>query len=259
MSVTSATSVGAATVSEPKTGPNAVLGKDAFLKLLITQLRTQDPLNAMEDKEFIAQLATFSTLEQTNEMATGLQTMALSNASTQAMDMMGRSVQYVDPKSGDIVEGKVSSVKLTSDGPRLMVGRLELTLSDVVGVDNPAVGFDSSQAMSMLGKSIRYIDPKTGAILDGTVDSVDVRADGSTLVVGNTRLTTDYVLGVNDADSSTAATQALALLGRSVAYTVPGTDETKTGTVDAVRISSGVPVLIVGDRTVAMSDVAAVV
>ena len=40
-----------------------ILGKDDFLKILMTQLQNQDPLNPMQDKDFIAQMATFSTLE----------------------------------------------------------------------------------------------------------------------------------------------------------------------------------------------------
>ncbi len=49
------------------------LGQDAFLKLLVTQLQHQDPLDPMDDTEFIAQLAQFSSLEKLTEMAASLE------------------------------------------------------------------------------------------------------------------------------------------------------------------------------------------
>lgn len=59
----------AATYStEKNTTANDMLGKDAFLKLLVTQLRYQDPLSPMDDREFVAQMAQFSTLEQMQNM-----------------------------------------------------------------------------------------------------------------------------------------------------------------------------------------------
>lgn len=130
---TNNTAVSNTTTLDTTTAKNS-LDKDAFLKLLVTELRAQDPSNAMDDKQFIAQLAQFSSLEQTSQMATGLQNLALSNASTQAIDMIGKSVQYIDPGSGDTLSGKVSTVGLTSDGPQLKVGDALLSLSDIVGV-----------------------------------------------------------------------------------------------------------------------------
>ena len=48
------------------------LGKDAFLNLLVTQLKNQDPLNPMDDRDFIAQMAQFSSLEQMQNLNTTL-------------------------------------------------------------------------------------------------------------------------------------------------------------------------------------------
>lgn len=59
--------------SSAASAPSSVLGKDEFLKLLVVQLQNQDPLNPLDDKEFIAQLAQFSSLEQMSNVASGIE------------------------------------------------------------------------------------------------------------------------------------------------------------------------------------------
>lgn len=76
--------------SDSKT-KNDALGKDAFLKLLVTQLQHQDPLNPLDDKEFIAQLAQFSSLEQMSNVAEGIK--SLTEKTTQ-QDMLN-AVNYI--------------------------------------------------------------------------------------------------------------------------------------------------------------------
>lgn len=73
------------------TTKNDALGKDAFLKLLVTQLQNQDPLNPLDDKEFIAQLAQFSSLEQMTNISDGIKN--LTNK-TSEQDMLS-AVNYI--------------------------------------------------------------------------------------------------------------------------------------------------------------------
>lgn len=67
--------------SEASSAPTDELGKDAFLKLLTTQLQHQDPLNPMENAEFVAQLAQFSSLEQLQGLSDGMESLYLVNMS----------------------------------------------------------------------------------------------------------------------------------------------------------------------------------
>ncbi len=173
--------------TDRKAGTNA-LDRDAFLKLLITQLRSQDPLNTMDDKEFIAQLAQFSALEQTSKMATGLDNMALSYAATQAMEMIGKSVHYLDPRTSDVLQGTIDSVKLTSEGPVLVIGTTEVTLSDIVGVDNGLLTNAATHAITMIGRTVEYADPQTGEKMTGQVGAVKLYASGPTLMIGDKEL-----------------------------------------------------------------------
>jgi flagellar basal-body rod modification protein FlgD len=88
--------------------PTQSLGKDDFLKILMTQLSHQDPTSPMEDKEFIGQMAQFSTLEQMKSMAGDFSRLKDLLVQGEAASSLGRSVEILE---GDrIVQGTVRAV-----------------------------------------------------------------------------------------------------------------------------------------------------
>jgi flagellar basal-body rod modification protein FlgD len=87
-------SINSGTTSSTQT-KNTIMGKDDFLKMLIAQLKNQDPLNPLDGSNFAAQLAQFSSLEQLQNMNTQLQTLGTSFSSlnnVQAANLIGNEV-----------------------------------------------------------------------------------------------------------------------------------------------------------------------
>ncbi len=114
------------------------LGKDAFLKLLVTELRHQDPTRPMEDKQFIAQMAQFSSLEQMTNISKELRVLKNSTEAGTLYSLLGRQIEAYDPKTKRVVTGEVSSIRMASDGPRLIVGRNEVSVENIHAVYNTA-------------------------------------------------------------------------------------------------------------------------
>lgn len=91
------------------------LGKDAFLQLLCTQMQYQDPLNPSSDTEFISQLASFSSLEQ-------MQNLNNSFAQTQAFTMIGQEVQVKAENQMGYVQGTVDYVTVSGGKAYFSIG-----------------------------------------------------------------------------------------------------------------------------------------
>ena len=107
------------------------LGKDEFLRILVTQLKYQDPLSPMEDKEFIAQLAQFSALEQ-------MQNLSSEFSSMKALSLVGKMV-YAEKRIGnspDIVTvlGRVERVSIFDGNVYLHVNGQDIRMDDIVAV-----------------------------------------------------------------------------------------------------------------------------
>jgi flagellar basal-body rod modification protein FlgD len=98
--------------------PTASMDKNDFLKILITQLSHQDPTQPLGDKEFIAQMAQFSSLEQITNMSEGLSKVANLVARSQALGLLGSNVDVADGAS--LVSGVVDAVT-AGDYPQLLV------------------------------------------------------------------------------------------------------------------------------------------
>ena len=114
-----------------------VMDKDDYLKLLITQLQNQDPTSPMDDKEFIAQMAQFSSLEQMTNMTAGFQAMSKMLAVGQATSMLGREVEI--SVGGNAVRGVVQEVT-RGDYPQVLVNGTYYDIDDIARVRDVASG-----------------------------------------------------------------------------------------------------------------------
>ncbi len=88
-------------------GIDTELGQDAFLKILVAQLQYQDPMNPMDDRDFITQMAQFSTLTQ-------MQTLVRHQITSLGAGMLGQKVSLTSA-AGEHIEGTVESIRWQND------------------------------------------------------------------------------------------------------------------------------------------------
>jgi flagellar basal-body rod modification protein FlgD len=113
---------------------NKELGKDEFLKLLTAQMTHQDPLNPMDDKAFIAQMAQFSSLEQLMNMNKTLENQAKGQSQNDLMNYLGRTVKVLNSETRQVVQGKVTEIVMTDKDAKLKVKDGLYSKSDIVSI-----------------------------------------------------------------------------------------------------------------------------
>ncbi|WP_339527224.1 flagellar hook assembly protein FlgD [Pseudomonas sp. EA_35y_Pfl2_R111] len=96
------------------------LGQEDFIKLFLTELTFQDPLEPINNREFLAQMAQFANLEQTRITNENTNNLVAMNATAQSLGLLGRQVE-VSTESGGSLIGSVAAIAFSAAGPVLTV------------------------------------------------------------------------------------------------------------------------------------------
>ena len=109
-----------------------MLGADDFMKLLTTQLTSQDPMNPMKDTEFISQMANFTSLEQMRTLSKSFETFTSDQKMSAAPAFLGRNVT-VKNASGDIT-GLVEAITLQNGKPAITINGKSYDTNLITGI-----------------------------------------------------------------------------------------------------------------------------
>ena len=113
--------------------PTKTLDQNDFLKLLVAQMTTQDPLNPKADTDFAAQMAQYTSLEQTKAMGQEIVGLRDQQALLQASTLLGRTVE-IQTGTNTTVSGVVSAVHVAEGTPTVVVNGREFDLSLLLSI-----------------------------------------------------------------------------------------------------------------------------
>jgi flagellar basal-body rod modification protein FlgD len=202
---------------------SSAMGKDEFLNLLVTQLQYQDPMNPMQDQDFIAQLAQFSQLEQLSNMSKSLDT------STQVSYLMGQTIANTMATTliGKTVVAEGSDINLTGGDSNPLSYNLGAAAANVTikiaNADGTTVKTISLKNQNAGNNSVTW---------DGHDDNGNLLADGS------------YTYEVT---ATTASGESVTASNRVI------------GVVNSVKYQDGSAYLIVGGYKVDLSKIIEIV
>ncbi|WP_239684985.1 flagellar hook assembly protein FlgD [Xanthomonas arboricola] len=114
---------------------NNTIDQDGFIKLFLSQLQFQDPLEPVDNREFLAQLAQFSNLEQSRQLSLNSEGMLSMNATSQSLSLLSRRIE-VTQASGNTATGVVKAIEFSASGPLLTV---ETSAGVLTGIRLPQI------------------------------------------------------------------------------------------------------------------------
>lgn len=200
---------------EKQTG-NSQLGKDAFLQILIKQLQHQDPTSPMDDKEFISQMAQFSSLEQMQNMTSAIEKLLESQQQSQMMNyttFIGKEVKWhelteeFDEEGMPVVNdgtGVINELKFVDGQPVFVLADgKEITpgnISSVIGSKSIPQTNPLAEASQLIGTKIQY--DHNGTVVEAMIESVKTNNKQIQYILQDgTHLTKDQFTIVTEKDS----------------------------------------------------------
>nr|WP_302595196.1 flagellar hook capping FlgD N-terminal domain-containing protein [uncultured Cellulosilyticum sp.] len=233
------------------------LDKDAFINLLVTQMKYQDPLEPMDNSEMLAQLAQFTALEQMLNVAqTGQKQLANS--------MIGKYVeyQYTDSSTGQTsyLVGKVDYVTITGDTPKLGIGNVEVTLDEVYQVVDSSNIQTNTTAFELINKTVQATMKEKNAegkeesvIIEGEVLGIQME-DGNPYIIigtGKEKVTIDFKDVQNIVEKPS-------IIGKKVTATYTNSEGEKVtveGKAEYIKIKSSGTYVYVDGKFVNFDDI----
>jgi len=203
------------TSTTQNTGSDATMGKDEFLQLLVAQLNNQDPLDPMDNEAFVAQLATFSSLEAELETNSLLESVIMgqnSQTSSSAVNFIGKDVRAM----ADFVDFDGTNPTNVNYDTLADADKVTITIKDESGNVVRTVNLDAHDEGS---HSWNW---------DGTDDK------GKTVGEG------DYKIDVSATDEEGNAVQTLPVF---------------IGRITGISYENGYPELLIGDHRLTLGDV----
>ncbi len=222
--------------TEKTAGSQSDLDKNAFLNLMITQMQYQDPMNPVEDKEFLAQMAQFSSLEQ-------LQNLYKVQSEAQGYNLIGKYIvsHSYDENTGDIntVEGRVEGVTTKGSDTYVIIGDNEVKLDDIANVFEDytelqqmsmiETALSISQNIALIGKNVEYNEfNEDGEVVEtktGVVDHVKFVEGGVVLSINGEDVFASAITRITEGDFKVEAENLPELIPDDFDREEPTTEE----------------------------------
>jgi len=153
------------------------LDKTAFLNLLVTQLKYQDPLDPVKNEDFIAQLAQFNSLEQMMNLNQSFEKTLQIQQLSQATNLIGQPVAYYNSEE-ELMSGIATSVSVMDGVPALQVGSDYVELDQIVALGQATSSSVLAQASYLIGMQVTWFAEDGTTEETGVVKAVELQNGG---------------------------------------------------------------------------------